>query len=1281
MNDEQKKIVEENVVEICCKDAKGHEERGTGFYINKDILITAYHVVANYVENGDNQVELFFKDGSRLDKVVYTDQRTFCIFNVNSDNNAINPLKFKKGYPIKRGQEVIFFGYSSSSKGDGCWVSGTINTASKGGNPSCDWKIEISGNDSTYQGCSGSPVFIEDYLVGIVQQETTSNVGVSSVGFSSLEILDGLSDVWCDTYSFQDKICDCQKLGYKVYSIADKNDYLKKATKKCYAPLSVNFFESDDDEFKEKFHRKIDEHQNVYLSGMCEEETLYYALSALENVKDYVVVVEDENSWKYIEKLSDQWFVAVANFHSADGILPLEGKSSVFLYGDDDFSQSNDTIYVHRRARSFIEAKLWNIGEKQPSVFFERTHGFFYGIKREFFDGKFISAPLWSGERQIQYMVAVMLGKWTDCAEDICIIEELTKDTYDNFVSCMNKYTTGEEPFVLKFNGRNGYVNYHIVNFEQAWHYLFVNIHQEMWERFCEVFQQVMINPGYSSVSVQIGMMRTMTFYALHSRENQLKVNRITSSLLDNLKTKDDWVRFAHLLPNLCEVAPEIILKRIHNEVFKENSPIKEVFRAGSSASVYDTSSMAFVRILWSIEQLLYYRSCINEVMAILFELNSMGAHYAIGNTPTALLVKFFCLWKNFYPVTIEQKINLLKKYLRIPKYSDVWNIIIQTLPSGVRQCFIMDGCSPSYRNPDAIKELTEEEIVCLTKEYASLCLEYINGDAGRFEQILKKLNILSWIGVEFNIEVYQKIFKSSNDESKFSMLWSLRDEIYKNRFFKDANWKLHGSRIKILEQMLEQLTKDAFNNPYIYYLYWFQASSNYAILNPLPFDNKKHSDVQPNQKIREEELQTVMREFCDEQMDVFKLIETAMSNTSMFQKYNSGYMGNIGRNLVHFYPLPQIGFNESFYCSLIEKFNYNPNIHSLLYGYFVYGIKTTEFFAVMDRIGDKIEKYSLDLYVKIIAAYGLDNNRFIFSQSETVQKRYWELWNPYTYDSNDDGILQLVLSNLLSLKRVEAYVYVLYVGMEKMSENELLLKLVKVINIVQDISKIKSVECYLTEIINRLERENGSDEYRKKLGQIELSLAPVLDFSALVTLQKELAVDADMYGEIVKGYYKEDNALWWRLYTNCVFCPGVLHGEMNGNIFSEWVCKFKRILDKEDLGERYYAILGRLFAHSPMGSSSSYPCDLVRDFIEDINDDMDFQYLSNAYVTEIYNSRGIYCPDGGKGERELAALYRGNMERLIDCGYSKVAKLYEKLTEAYSQMSEEERERAEYES
>ena len=44
MNDEQKKIVEENVVEICCEDAEGHEERGTGFYINKDIffMLIAY---------------------------------------------------------------------------------------------------------------------------------------------------------------------------------------------------------------------------------------------------------------------------------------------------------------------------------------------------------------------------------------------------------------------------------------------------------------------------------------------------------------------------------------------------------------------------------------------------------------------------------------------------------------------------------------------------------------------------------------------------------------------------------------------------------------------------------------------------------------------------------------------------------------------------------------------------------------------------------------------------------------------------------------------------------------------------------------------------------------------------------------------------------------------------------------------------------------------------------------------------------------------------------------
>ncbi|MDX8470322.1 HigA family addiction module antitoxin [Mesorhizobium sp. VK23B] len=71
---------------------------------------------------------------------------------------------------------------------------------------------------------------------------------------------------------------------------------------------------------------------------------------------------------------------------------------------------------------------------------------------------------------------------------------------------------------------------------------------------------------------------------------------------------------------------------------------------------------------------------------------------------------------------------------------------------------------------------------------------------------------------------------------------------------------------------------------------------------------------------------------------------------------------------------------------------------------------------------------------------------------------------------------------------------------------------------------------------------------------------------------------------------------------------------------------------------------VGKLFAHAPVGADGVWPCEPVRQVIEDIqSEDME----SGAH-TGLYNSRGVHWRgEGGDQERELASKYRAWAEAL----------------------------------
>jgi hypothetical protein len=71
---------------------------------------------------------------------------------------------------------------------------------------------------------------------------------------------------------------------------------------------------------------------------------------------------------------------------------------------------------------------------------------------------------------------------------------------------------------------------------------------------------------------------------------------------------------------------------------------------------------------------------------------------------------------------------------------------------------------------------------------------------------------------------------------------------------------------------------------------------------------------------------------------------------------------------------------------------------------------------------------------------------------------------------------------------------------------------------------------------------------------------------------------------------------------------------------------------------------IGELLAHAPSGSDEVWPCEPVRDVLEEVHSDS----MMNGAHTGQFNARGVHSRgEGGAQERELADKYRAWAEAL----------------------------------
>ncbi|CEO33248.1 S1 family peptidase [Paraclostridium sordellii] len=1298
MTNIDKERIEKCVVQIECVNKLNDEDKsiGSGFFVDKNIVVTASHVINKYYETPSQYYINIIPINAGLDK----DIKVSRVINEMDYNNYIsileleevvediNPIKFTLGYEIQRGDDYFSFGHPAGKRDVGLPVESKISTTiNEHQSRKADWDLNISTERlKNFTGFSGSPVIINNMLVGIIQIESTANGEAMSIGMSSIgKMKDFIPLEYCKDYSdvfFIKKLM--QRDGHKIHTINDMETRLKEITNPS---ITLDFFEIDDEEFKEKFKGCLT--NNMYIVGRSREETLYCILNELKYSieEEKVIVVEDEKSWENLKDIV-KGYILIPNFYVGE-IVAIRNNINIFIYGDDEHCTIPNKIQLRRRTRRTIIKKLEGLGidSKTAYEYAEKTNGLFIPLKRKLFNGKYNILPTWHNNKEnISFVTALLCGKWTESQGDKAIIEKISGKSYDEFIFDLQPFTRGSEPFLVEVVGY-GERRYQLANIELAWELLDYRIDKIIWNRFKELSYEVIteISPifykpledyyieniksdksKYSDYLKQ-GMIRSLIFRSIYrGNEHQFEIDSIVKDILSKINSKEGWAYFSQFFTELCEASPKSVIDRLENE-YKNKTGLIELFGI-SSNGVF--AKNYYTHIIWAVEQLLLYDEYAPKAIKWLFYMDNINLEYKISNSPRNTLRDIFCAWYNVSVLSSKTKIILAEQFIK--QYENSWDLFFNELPNK-HQVIDSTMSRPKYREFNEINQPTSKEVYDVYISYANLCIEYTNNNISRWINLINEFNIFPNDILYKILEKLTNNISIMNDFEKRIIKDKIREELYRHRYFSDSGWSMDESRLQNLEKLLISIE---FEDEVYEYIYLFQDIYNLPILNPIPY-SKENSNRNENEILKKEEVKKAFINIKNYNLDLIKLIQ-------LIDKKNYSILGAY---IAEYYT------DRIFDIMIYNKFLSIEGIDDVILGYIRWIYQNSDK-SIIKKIKSTLRGYNenYDLYVRVLSMEKLVYSKHpeIMNENENIKNLYWRKPISRFNISKDRDTLNWVLGELKKYNNILSYIECIYDGLDIFDSEEVLKYMIKLDEFKNIVPFNHMTSYYINEIIDRIEEDfkYSVDKYYE-IAKLELSLNGIIEWNKMKCTQYIFKTNPIEYAEIInmvflhEGERKDDieedqkkrSESIFNLYYDAVFCPCEEDGNVDLDKLKKWVEKFKEKLEDQKQLNLLGHELGRLFAYSPMGKDGYYPHEAIRSIIEELEDES----LRHSYIVAECNKRGVYSPDAGRTEKEIALKYKENAEN-IRWLYPETAKIYDDLYERYYHQSELERERAEHE-
>lgn len=272
--------IEKIIGRLKCGEGKDCS-RATAFLISPDIAITARHAIEGfYSDNEQITLEFLNLDQNPIVrkatpvKSTSLNKSAVSILKLNKDIEFDSYLNFTD-YKVEKDDDYEVFGYPVVKWNIGDWIKSSVvrKITSEMTNP-YDWDIDLHHNSKIqeFEGLSGSPLFINTKLVGVVLTETTAAKKAISLGAISVQ---------------------------RIKSVLEKTDILVEDSPTFYDMDEIYELEKDNDYSESLFIAKL-ESANIHDHEDCQQE-FFNAEIAKSSIESRGILTEEKkfNKLKY----------------------------------------------------------------------------------------------------------------------------------------------------------------------------------------------------------------------------------------------------------------------------------------------------------------------------------------------------------------------------------------------------------------------------------------------------------------------------------------------------------------------------------------------------------------------------------------------------------------------------------------------------------------------------------------------------------------------------------------------------------------------------------------------------------------------------------------------------------------------------------------------------------------------------------------------------------------------------------------------------------------------
>lgn len=1071
-----------------------------------------------------------------------------------------------------------------------------------------------------------------------------------------------------------------------IFTIGDIDSKLRKET--VSPKIGLDFFGIDDEEFLNYFYKKIDQ-ERVYIIGKSREETIYCILNEIQKMDliRVTLIVGSEEEWKRLERSNISNIILIPFFY-VESIVAISGNTNIFVYGEDEPCYSREKITLRKRTKRNIIDSLEKAGLDANKAFalVEDTHGLYVPMKKRIFNGALHKISDWNNSYSDTFIAALLCGKWKEYDGDKLILEDLAGISYDKFIKELSHYTKGENPFIVEVHGHHE-KSIQLASVEDAWEELDSNISDTIWHKFIDLLYEVLIESEpifdfplekhfeasvYSpkpdwSPTLKHGMIRSLTmraYYRKHDR-NQYQVNSVVKKILDTITTKERWAYIAQYFTDLCEAAPEVVLNRLEDEIVNPTG-MTELFSVNDGDTI--TGRHYYTNILWAVEQLVQQKKYVVRAVKWLWKIDSFNIKYRISNSPGSILKDIFCAWINISALNIEQKIDIAKWALK--NFDNAWDIIFSELP-GNRNTIFSNLGSPKYREIDVNEELYVDDVNKIYIEYINMCVDNIHSSVDKWKKIISTLDKYY---DELLDDVFSKLLndiKLMDDLGRIKIKDKLRSEIYRHRYFANADWAMDENKIHKFEDIMYQIKTV---NPLYEYLYLFSYSYDFPLLNPVPYEkeNVDSSKREQNENLMEIEIEEGIKDFKNKNLSLKELLKLTL-------QYETP---TIGKYIAKYYDKGE--FNKDTIELILSIRSEGNVVYDYVRYFFLEGENVVkDSLEIVKRLGGN---QNLIVNLLLLEPIADKENSLIALENDEVKRDYWNRDIRLSSRADKENYIW-ALSECKRYGTFNSYVQLIYDAKEILSAEEIYRAMLLFEEVrVEGITSMTSY--YLEKILKILQKQFIYDEQKcTKIAEIELLCRELLDWNQMLCTQYLMKESPVMYAQFVGIIYLRDGksrensdeeksrivSSVYNIFYKAHFCPAEKNGQVEYNNLKQWSDSFKELLEQQKQLRLFGSLIGRLLAYSPIGADNYMPCEAVRKLIEEIHDDS----LKNSYVIAEMNKRGIHTPNAGRTEMEMSRQYKKNADAIRDM-YPYTADIYDSLSEHYKLEADVERKSAE---